>query len=75
MDTMVQYMSHADIQYTSMHAGATAGRCQNMVTEKIAEQFMMCQDTDEAEIDTRNIGMVRSKIFNFHSIRSIIIVN
>ena len=31
------------------------------------------QDAEEAEMDTKNSDVVRSKTFNFHSVRSIII--
>ena len=41
--------------------------------EKCRAVNRMHQDTEEAEIATNNSDMVRSKIFNFHSVRFIII--
>ena len=33
----------------------------------------MCQGNDNAEASTNEFNAVRSKVFNFHSIRSVII--
>ena len=33
-----------------------------------------CQDVERAEMAAKNFDVVRSKIFNFHSVTSVIIV-
>ena len=52
---------------------AQAERCKEIVTERSAEHFTTFAKDSEKQVSTKDFDMVRSNIFNFHSIRSEII--
>ena len=51
---------------------ARAERCQEIATGQNAEHLMICtEDAEEMGVAIQEFAVVRSKIFNLHSIRSV----
>ena len=63
----------ADLIIPSKCSEARAERYQEMATETNAEQLTTHTKTQETELLTQKFHAVRSKIFDFHSVRSVII--
>ena len=71
MERTVQSVAEQIISIESL--GARTERCQEMATEKSAEQLMTHIKTLRKQMATKEFDTIRSKIFSFHSIRSVII--
>ena len=84
--TAALYMSHTDAQHMasimqdvaklitlSEYAGAQAETCQEILAARSTEQFMTWAMMLRKQRYQQRIWTVKSKIFNFHSIRSVII--
>ena len=66
-------MSHTDVQHM---ARDVQGVAESIISDEYTEDravYDICQDAEEAEMGPKNFDMVRSYIFNFHSIRFVII--